>query len=139
MLAVTAYAGVAAIAYVLTAAPFAEIFGAPRWTVFAFFTVAGMALTSTIVQTPMFLILILIARRRRAASPVLTLCVGVAAGALAALIFTYLDGVLAPERMADYRKVLITTLPVGFVLAVFVLFAMWLRRRTRTRAESFHR
>lgn len=124
-----AYAGVAAVAYVLTAPPFAALFGAPRWTVFAFFTASGMALTSTIFQAPLFLALVLILRRRRSAGPVLILVLGAAAGVLAGLIFTYLDGNFSPQRFNDFRKTVYTTLPVGVVLSVFVLFAMWLRRR----------
>lgn len=135
----TAYGGVAAIAFALTTPPFAEVFGLPRWTVFAFFTASGMALTATLVQTPLFLVITYIVRRSRAADPVLVLVVGVATGALAGLIFTYLDGNLGDNRLGDLEAVIHTTIPVGFMLAVFVLFASWLRRKGARRRERFPR
>lgn len=122
----------AAIAYVTTTPPFAELFGLPRWTVFAFFTASGMALISTILQTPLFFLLVLILRRQGQLHPLITLAAGALAGALAGLIFTFADGTFAAERLGDYRMVVFTTLPVGVVLAAFTLFAAFLRwRRSR--------
>jgi len=137
VLAVTTYGGVAAVTFVLTTPPFAELLLLPRWTVFAFFTVSGMALTSTIFQTPLFLILLLIVRRNRAAAPILVMIVGAAVGALAGFIFTYLDGNFRDARFGDLYSVVRTTFPVGIVLAVFVLFAAWLRRRGHARTSEF--
>ncbi len=133
LLAAAAYGGVAAVAFALTMPPFAELFGAPRWTVFAFFTLAGMALTSTLLQMPPFLLLVLLLRRRGAAAPLVILAVGGVVGAAAAVVFTFLDGSLVADRMGDLKSVIRTTVPPGLVLAGFVILAAWLRRRSGRR------